>query len=176
MSQILQRMRPNTVPLLVLADGASLDLEASYNALQDPAFLFEYKASGQVQALAAGEYVQEGGLVIALRKSTLSDAELDAELIPQVITRPDKGAGDYLHHQQLFAIAEWTLNDIHPDTDGAGYYNWELHFNPHSKGGIPFSEGVGWELVILNRQGSSVVTGAFCTVDSVMVRFAWGGF
>ncbi len=175
MTQIVQKTRPASQALSTLADDTTVVIETSMSSLDEPAFLFEYEASGQILThdLTSDQGVQGGGSICLIR-ADLSDANLDLELNPDQITKTEKASGDYLAHQRLFAIAE--MMAAGETNINASVLNWHLRFAPRKKGGIPLNEGSGWTLVYINRSGSAMTTGAIVTVNSVRQRFAWGGF
>ncbi len=170
MTQIITKTRPAATALLTLADNTILDMMNTMVTLADPAFLFEFKASGSFYAGTLTQLVQ-GGDVICLVRSDIDGADLDSELAPDQITRLE--TGDYEKHQRIFAVAEW---EYASQDANVFVWNWKIHFKPKSKGGIPFSQGSGWKLVIINRQGGAQSTGDFVTTESIMTRYAWGGF
>ncbi len=178
-AQMVNRRVPTAVPLGALADDASLTLDERYGAaLVQQAYLFEYKASGVLFNLDDAEFTAGGGIVICLIKADYADATLATDIAGARIDPDDHGV--YETRQALLDVAHW-LRFQRVDSTGSGGTNvvdieWEVHFKPRAKGGIPHFEGVGWKLVIMNRTGGVLTTGAIAHVTRVYERFAYGGF
>ncbi len=177
MTQIVQRTRPDGDLLTTLADNTIATIDGSYSTLADPAFLFEIEASGHINNAEVSEVSggSAGGLSICLIRSDMTAAELDVELTADQLTKEDVGGGEYRAHQRLFEIAKLEVVEDAAN-DGKTKYRWHLHFKPRSKGGIPIPEGSGWSLVVINRNGAPLTTGAAVNCDRLYQRFAWGGF
>lgn len=160
--------------LSTLADNAFLSIDNEYTGLLHKAFLFEYEASGFISAADSGDMLQGDGFAIVLAQQDLSGAEIDTILTGLQITDQDMNI-EVPTRQQIFGVAtiDWVAFD--PFATLAGTFRWHLHFKPKSKGGIPFAEGSGWRLLLLNRTGSAFATGNQVNVPVIYERFAYEG-
>jgi len=175
MTQIVQRTVPPADALGTLADNTTVTIETAYSSLDEPTFLFEYQAQGIIKSIDLADLVNGSGVSVCLIRADLSDADLDTELGASTFTKTTVGSGRYLEHQRLFAVAEMEVTNLGfgtPDIDMV----WNLAFRPRKSGGIPFNEGNGWKLVLINRTASALTTGAFVKANIVKQRFAFGGF
>ncbi len=174
MGQIVnRRTRPQKL-LSTLADGASFTLDNVYDGLQHKAFLFEYEVEGIIGSVDFGQWSREDGINIVLVRDGVTDAELEAILAGAEIT--DESAHvDVPERQRLMGIADWHWDAAETVSTFESVGHFRLHFKPKSKGGIPFSEGSGWELRIINRGGALLTTGDFVTPHRIYERFAYEG-
>ncbi len=172
MTQIVNKRTRDSVPLSTLAQGAALVLDDTYDGLSHKAFLFEYRMTGSISSALIADWLAEGGIKIVLIKQGVTDAEVILILDGAEIT--DSEAHDTVpFRQQLFAIAWVKLLVITSATDGT--FEFELMFKPKSKGGIPFSEGSGWEVKIFNNSGGTLTTGNNIANINIYERFAYEG-
>ncbi len=176
MTQIIQRTVPPADALGTLADNTTLVIETAYSSLDEPSFLFEYQAQGILLSIDRADLVAAGGVSICLVRADISDADIDTELTPFTMTKTTVGSGRYLEHQRIFAVAAMTPYTLPSAGDPSIDLEWNLHFKPRKKGGIPFNEGNGWKLVLINQTGTALTTGAFVKAIQLMQRFAFGGF
>ncbi len=174
MTQIVNRRIIGQQALATLSDNVSITHDTVYSALTHKAFLFEYRARGFVSAAVFGEFMRSGGVQICLVNIALSDADLDTILAGTVISDESMDR-DIPTRQQVYAIADlrWDQADLASPFTAIGWY--ELSFKPKSKGGIPFTEGAGWQLVIINRGGADLTTGSFVGASVIRERFAYEG-
>lgn len=177
MGQRIDRIVPAHGSGASLADNGVVELHNGMATLEvdNPVYLFEYEACGQVVNIDDGDFVGDS-LAIALIKSGVSGSQLDADLAGSVLGPEDRGP--YTSRQErVFEIAEWELVQYDKsEADDVMHYNWKLHFRPGNKGGIPFLGGVGWKLVFINRTGSALpATPATAIVTNrIKQRYAYG--
>ncbi len=176
MTQIVQRTVPPADALGTLADNTSVVIETAYSNLDEPSFLFEYQGSGYLLNLDRADLTAAGGVTICLVRADISDSDLDTELTPFTMTKTTVGSGRYKEHQRVFAIATMRPVTLPSAGDPGIDLKWEISFKPRKKGGIPFNEGNGWKLVLINQTASALTTGALLKAVQVMQRFAFGGF
>lgn len=179
MGQMVIRIVPTVQALGALADNAIDALEETYGSgLAQQAYLFEYHAHGHIINLNDAEFSSGDGISVVLVRSDIAAAEIDRILTGAKIDPEDHG--EYEIRQALLDVAQLTVFRRH-DTTGSGgvdtfTIDWELHFKPKAKGGIPFFVGAGWHMLLINRTGGSLTTGAIVITDRVYLRFAYGGF
>ncbi len=173
MTQIIDRRTGTPRTLGTQSGDTSVTLDTIYGTLLHKAFLFEYRARipfsfpGSIQDLIAGSGVQ-----VCLIASGLSDADLNAILDGAQITDQNMNV-EIPSRQQLFAVADAIFEGLDSADNLVGHFN--LDFKPRSKGGIPFSEGSGWSVVLINRIGTALTTGAFIGAAHIYQRFAYEG-
>ncbi len=173
MGQILNRRTRGVVALGTLADDTTSILDDIYDGLSHKAFLFKYRMWGFIQTLDIGDFFTASGVQICLIKQGLSDAALSGILAGLEITNEGEHV-DVPTRQELFAIAEiqWRTHI----TGGTQFFgDFVLDFQPHSKGGIPFMEDSGWEVVAINRTGSALTAGTQIKPEMILERFAYEG-
>ncbi len=174
MTQIVERHKPNAVNIGALADGATLSMDTIMRTLTHKAFLFEYEAQGTISCEATPQFFDEGGVAIVLVEQGSTDSEIEFILAGSQITDQNMNVQIPLR-QQMFALAEVEFNAFNVDTANAGNFHWKVHFKPKAKGGIPFTEGSGWETRFINRTGALLTTGSIINTGSVNQRFAYEG-
>ncbi len=172
MTQIVNRRTLSASALGTLADSAMIVLDAKYDGLSHKAFLFEYRIKGTISTALIADYLTEHGINICLVKAQITAAELDAILNATEIT-DENMAVEVPKNQLLYAVANITLRIVTSATDGT--FDFELEFKPKAKGGIPFPEDSGWELVVINRSGGSLTTGNNIANAVLYERFAYEG-
>ncbi len=172
MGQILNRRVADAQALGSLADNATFGIDSIYTTLNHKAFLFEYMVKGTISSALIADFLAEGGVSICLIRAGLSGTDLDTILTGAEIT--DESAHvDVPSRQQLFGLAAIRLTEVVSSTDGT--FEFVLHFKPKAKGGIPFSEGSGWTLVVINRSGGALTTGNNVANMTIFERFAYEG-
>ncbi len=170
MVQIINR-RQASVSLATLADNAILEMDSIMEGLTHKAFLFEYRMKGMIKSLDVLDWVSEFGINIVLVKQDTSGGLINTILNGVQIT--DESAHiDVPTRQDVFAVADIDWASVVSTIDA--YLNFELVFQPGSKGGIPFMEGSGWEVVVINRTGAALSTGNLL-FGNVYERFAYEG-
>ncbi len=174
MTQIINRRTLTAKLLGTLADGASTNLDSIYGILLHKAFLFEYMAQGTISCNNTGEFFTADGVSIILVQAGLSAADIETILAGAQITDVTQST-EVPSRQRMFALAEIQFNAFNVDAAGAGNFHWRIHFKPRSKGGIPFTEGSGWELKFINRTGGALTTGSNVSTRSIYERFAYEG-
>ncbi len=174
MTQIVDRRMLNAVDIGSLADAATLSVDTVMRTLTHKAFLFEYRAQGDISCAATPQFYDQGGITIVLVQQGTTDSEMEYILAGAQITDQNQNIEIPLR-QTMFAVAEITFNGFNVDTANAGNFTWKIHFKPKSKGGILFVEGSGWELRFINRTGALLTTGSIIRTGSVMQRFAYEG-
>ncbi len=171
MTQIVNRRNRPSVPLLVTANNALLNLDVIYDGLSHKAFLFEYHARGTLHLVDLADMTTEDGIDIVLVRNNLAAGDIDTILTGAEIT--DRTVSTEVpERQQIFGLA--FLEFVEIAARGA-IYNWELHFDPKSKGGIPFVEDSGWEMNCINRSGAALTTGTTVLTNWIYERFAYEG-
>ncbi len=174
MTQIVDRRISSPFAIGALADQGVLGIDTIYQTLLHKAFLFEYEISGDLSVIDTSEWFTGDGVDIALVQANLSAADLDTILKGAQITDQSMSV-DVPSRQRVFAIADKPFNAFNPDTAGSGNYHWSLKFKPKARGGIPFTEGSGWKVVLINRTGNPITTGSFVDSSRVYQRFAYEG-
>ncbi len=172
MGQILIRRRQSAQALSTLADDAQVVLDSVYAVLVHKAFLFEYEAFGTISTALIADYMSERGIAIVLASTGLANADL-ATILNGVQITDTSQSRDVPIRQQVFAIAKIDLTEVLSATDGT--LQFHLHFKPKSKGGIPFLEGSGWRMVIINLTGSALTNGNNVANITIKERFAYEG-
>ncbi len=172
MTQILNRRTLSATALGTLSDQGAATLDAIYGTLLHKAFLFEYKVKGTISTALIADFLAEDGISIILIQTGLSTTDMDTILTGAQITDTSMSV-DIPSRQRIFALAEIRLTEVVSATDGT--LEFQLHFKPKSKGGIPFTEGSGWQLRIINRSGSTLTTGNNVANMTVFERFAYEG-
>ncbi len=172
MTQIVNKRVNTAQALTTLGDNGIIDLDNKYDGLSHKAFLFEYRMTGTISTALIADYLTTNGIQICLVKAGLSGADLDTILTGAEITDISEHS-EVPERQKLFAIARIILRVITSATDGT--FDFELIFKPKSRGGIPFMEGSGWEVVVINRTGSALTTGNNIANMVIHERFAYEG-
>ncbi len=172
MTQIVNKRTVTAQVLGTLADNAIIVLDAVYDGLTHKAFLFEYRITGTISTALIADWLTGHGIQIVLCQNDISGADLDTILSGAEITDRSMNI-DIPDRQRLFAVARVILRVITSATDGT--FDFELIFKPKSKGGIPFTEGSGWECRIVNRTGASLTTGNNIANLQIHERFAYEG-
>ncbi len=170
MGQIINRRIADSV-LGTLADDASIAFDVIMNTLTHKAFLFEYRMWIYLQTLDFQEWAAEGGISICLHKQGLTAAQLGTILDGAQIT-DESAAVEIPTRQELFAIGH--IKSMTAVSSAQGFMVTELEFQPSSKGGIPFVEGSGWSVSVINRTGGALTTGNLLHAE-IYERFAYEG-
>ncbi len=157
-----------------LADNATFVLDDVYDDLKHKAFLFEYRAQGQISTIDNGDFFKQDGVDIVLVQHETTGAEIDTILTGAEVT--DQNMHELVPaNQKLFDLAFIEFVSFDNSAGVAGHWIFDLHFKPSSKGGIPFVEGSGWELRFINRTGSALPDGNGVSIDRIYERFAYEG-
>ncbi len=172
MTQIVNRRVASAQALGTLADNTSIGIDSIMATLNHKAFLFEYRIKGTISSALVADFLTEDGVSIVLIKSGLLDADIDTILTGAEITDEEMSI-QVPTRQQIFGLADIKLTEVVSSTDGT--FEFELIFKPKSKGGIPFTEGSGWNLVVINRSGGNLTTGNNVANMTVYERFAYEG-
>ncbi len=179
MGQMVNRRAKGLVALSTLADNGLQTIDGVYGtSLAQQAYLFQYDFSGTLMNIDDAEFTAGDGVSLILHRANATAAELDTILTGLRIDPEDHG--EYETRQALYEIAKWT-SFRRVDTTGSGGVDkididFDLHFQPKSKGGIPHFEGAGWQLSFMNRTGGPLTTGAIIIPHRLYERFAYGGF
>lgn len=147
-------------------------MDSAYQTLLHKAFLFYYEAWGTISTALIADYLSEDGLVITLTQNGVSTADIDTILTGAQITDKDMNV-EVPSRQRLFALAKIDLTEVVSATDGT--LRFHLKFAPKSRGGVPFTEGSGWQMGIANRSGGALTTGNNVANITILERFAYEG-
>ncbi len=173
MTQIVNRRVAAAALISTLADGSAIEIDSIMKVLTHKAFLFEYKLRAVIATTEIGQWQRAGGFQAVLVDGGISTSEVITILAGAQITDEDAHR-EVPIRQQLFAIGEVTWNSF--ETSGLdGHGTMELHFKPASKGGIPFHEGSGWKVLLVNNSGAVAVTGDSFGNSVIYERFAYEG-
>ena len=175
MAQIVNRRIADSIVLSTLADNAVLTHDDISEVLLYKAFLFEYRMRGVISSQELGEWQINGGIQICLVGKDLgaNGGLLNSILNGTQITDESKHI-EVPTRQQLFGVADIVWDSFDNATLNAeGHF--DLIFKPRSKGGIPFTEGDGWMVVVINRFGASLTAGNIVGASHIYERFAYEG-
>ncbi len=171
MTQIINRRTISAAPLSTLADNTQIELDAIMAVLLHKAFLFEYRFRGKIFTLFPIDFFTGDGIQVVVIQGALAASTVDSFLSGAQITDKSQNV-DVPARQALFEVA--TIKPATITSSTFGYFEVDLIFKPKAKGGIPFTEGSGWELDIINRGGAAMTTGSII-VGEIYERFAYQG-
>ncbi len=174
MTQIVDRRLVGIKALSTLADGASFLIDGLYASLPHKAFLFEYEAQGDISSAVTTEFYDDEGLSIVLVAAGTSNTDI-ANIIGGTAFTDQNQNVQIPFAQQMFALGTIMFHAFNDDAVGEGNFHWKIHFKPKAKGGIPFTEGSGWELKIINRSGAALSVGNLLRTTRIYSRFAFEG-
>ena len=167
MTQIVNKRTKPAVPLLTMANDSTLSIDSEYDGLLHKVFLFEYRMTCTILTPDVTEWLAEDGINLCLVADGISGADLTEILAGAVITDLTQNI-DVPARQRLFEVME--IIQI-----SSTILQGNLMFRPKSKGGIPFTEGSGWEIIAINRSGATLMTGNLVANILIHERFAYEG-